>query len=90
MQRGVAGPVVVDERFGCSATDLIDPQAVRGGCMRRSLVDPTLARLPLFESCNTSVVGAASRGSVTINPRQDKLGKLMDRDVRAHLARDFA
>ena len=33
MQRGVAGPVVVGERFGCSATDLIDPQAVRASVL---------------------------------------------------------
>ena len=40
------------------------------------------------------LVGATSCGPVTISPlcghRRHKLGKLMDRDVRAHLARDFA
>ena len=29
------------ERFGWSATDSVHQQAVRGGCMRRRLLDPT-------------------------------------------------
>ena len=35
-------------RFGCSATDSVHQQAVRGGCMRRSLVDPTHRPLAAF------------------------------------------
>ncbi len=31
----------VGERFGWSATDSVHQQAVRGGCMRRRLLDPT-------------------------------------------------
>ena len=36
------------ERFGCSATDSVHQQAVRGGCMKRSLVDPTNRSLAAF------------------------------------------
>ena len=36
------------ERFGCSATDSVHQQAVRGGCMRRSLADPTNRSLAAF------------------------------------------
>ena len=35
------GAGAVGERFECSATDSVHQQAVRGGCMRRSLVDST-------------------------------------------------
>ena len=31
----------VGERFGCSATDSVHQEAVRGGCMRQRLLDPT-------------------------------------------------
>ena len=34
--------------FGCSATDSVHQQAVRGGCMRRSLVDSTKRSLVAF------------------------------------------
>ena len=38
----------VGERFGCSATDSVHQQAVRSGCLRRSLVDPTSRSLADF------------------------------------------
>ena len=38
----------VGEQFGCSATDSVHQQAVRGGCMRRSLVDSTSRPLAVF------------------------------------------
>ena len=36
------------ERFGCSATDSVHQQAVRGGCMRRISVDSTKRSLTAF------------------------------------------
>ena len=36
------------ERFGCSATDSVHQQAVRGGCMRRRPVDSTHRSLAAF------------------------------------------
>ena len=38
----------VGERFGCSATDSVHQQAVRGDCMRRRPVDPTHRSLAAF------------------------------------------
>ena len=42
------GSGAVGERFGCSATDSVHQQALRGGRMRRTLVDPTSRSLAVF------------------------------------------
>ena len=42
------GAGAAGERFGCSATDSVHQQAVRGGCMKRSPVDLTNHSLAAF------------------------------------------
>ena len=42
------GAGAVGERFGCSATDSVHQPTVRGGCMRRSLAEPSSRSLAIF------------------------------------------
>ena len=74
------GPGEVGERFRWSATDLVHQHAVRGGCMRRRLLDPTHRAPASFE-----VVSAESAiGRPTATARKLVEASVSDNTRRAY------